>query len=280
MGAVQTSYGSPDAWTGSAVQLECGAYGPLRFHLRLFRHGEITLGAAHFELLIPGTADHQVLSWELAEKFLTVDFVRSGLLGAAPSSTAPINDAPSFRTIPAVIYNGVPVPLRAAIGGPLGNQTAAVGIGTDGRATVLALAGAVEVTASEDVEELLITYGQVVPKPFCASSPTSLIRIEGPVTLRQRAQTTTSGEYTSNFIATGSLIITPIDGLTGTPSGPSYGARIVERHSGHLNALTQSGSNLREQHELPPSGPERGTLHELLRVGTGDSDQYVIDISC
>lgn len=280
MGAVQTSYGSPDAWTGSAVQLECGAYGPLRFHLRLFRHGEITLGAAHFELLIPGTADHQVLSWELAEQFLTVDFIRSGLLGAAPSSTGPINDAPTFRTIPAVIYNGVPVPLRAAIGGPSGNQTAAVGIGTDGMATVLALAGAVEVTASADVEELVITYGQVVPKPFCAVSPTSLIRIDGPVTLRQRAQTTASGEYTSNFIATGSLIITPIDGLTGTPSGPSYRARIVERHSGHLNALTQSGFNLREQHELPPTGPERGTLHELLRVGTGAGDQYVINISC
>ena len=279
MGAVQTSYGSPDAWTGSAVQLECGAFGPLRFHLRLFRHGEITLGAAHFELLIPGTADHQVLSWELAEKFLTVDFARSGLLGAAPSSTGPINDAPSFRTIPAVLYNGVPAALRAAIGGPSGNQTAAVGIGTDGMATVLALAGAVEVTAIEDVEELVITYGQVVPKPFCAS-PTSLIRIDGPVTLRQRAQTTASGEYTSNFIATGSLIITPIDGLTGTPSGPSYRARIVERHSGHLNALTQSGFNLREQHELPPSGPERGTLHELLRVGTGEGDKYEIDITC
>lgn len=279
MGAVQTSYGSPDAWTGSAVQLECGAYGPLRFHLRLFRHGEITLGAAHFELLIPGTADHQVLSWEFAERFLIVDFVRSGLLGAAPTSTGPINDAPSFRTIPAVIYNGVPVQLRAAFGGPLGNQTAAVGIGTDGMATVLVLAGAVEVTASEDVEELVITYGQVVPKPFCAS-PTSLIRIDGPVTLRQRAETTASGEYTSNFIATGSVIITPIDGLSGAPSGPSYRARVVERHSGHLNALTQSGFNLREQHELPPSGPERGTLHELLRVGTGESDKYVIDVSC
>ncbi len=280
MGAVQTSYGSPDAWTGSAVQLECGAYGPLRFHLRLFRHGKITLGAAHFELLIPGTADHQVLSWELAEKFLTVDFVRSGLLGAAPSQTGPINDAPSFRTIPAVIYNGVPVPLRAAIGGPLGNVTSAVGIGTDGSATVLALAGAVEVTASKDVEELVITYGQIVPKPFCASSPTSLIRIDGPVTLRQRAQTTASGEYVANFIATGSLVITPIDGSTGAPSGPSYRARVVERHSGHLNAVTQSGFNFREQHELPPTGPERGTLHELLRVGTGESDKYVLNISC
>jgi hypothetical protein len=280
MGAVQTSYGSPDAWTGSAVQLECGPYGPLRFHLRLFRHGEITLGAAHFELLIPGTADHQVLSWELAERFLTVDFVRSGLLGAAPSQTGMINDAPTFRTIPAVIYNGVPIPLRAAIGGPLGNVTSAVGIGSDGSATVLALAGAVEVTASEDVEELVITYGQVVPKPFCATSPASLIRIDGPVTLRQRAQTTATGEYIANFMATGSLVITPIDPATGAPSGPSYRAQIVERHSGHLNAVTQSGSNLREQHELPPTGADRGRLHELLRVGTGESDTYVIDVSC
>lgn len=280
MGAVQTSYGSPDAWTGSAVQLECGAYGPLRFHIRLFRHGEITIGNAHFELLVPGTATHQILSWELAEQFLIVDFIRSGLLGAAPTSTALINDAPSFGTIPAVIYNGVPVPLRAAIGGPLGNQTAAVPIASDGRATVLALAGAVEVTASQTVEELVITFGQVVPKPFCAPTPTSLIRIDGPVVLRQTVRTTATGEYTANFKATGSLTITPIDGATGMPSGPSYGARVVELHSGNLTALTQSGFNLKEQLELPPTGPDRGTLRELLRVGTEGKDQYEINVSC
>lgn len=279
MGAVQTSYASTEGWVGSAVQLECGAYGPLRFHMRLFRQGDVTLGAAHFELLIPGTADHQVLSWELAEKLVTVDFVRSGLLGGAPSQTGMINDAPSFRTIPAVLYNGVPVPLRAAIGGPLGNTPGPVGIGTDGSATILALAGAVEVTASADVEELVITYGQVVPKPFCAST-TSLIRIDGPVTLRQRAQTTASGVYTSNFIATGSLSITPIDAATGTPSGPSYSARVVERHAGYLTAQTQSGFNMREQIELPPTGPDRGSLHEVLSVGTERNDQYVIRISC
>jgi hypothetical protein len=279
MGAVQTSYASPEGWVGSAVQLECGAYGPLRFHLRLFRQGDITLGAAHFELLIPGTADHQVLSWELAEALVTADFARSGLLGAAPAPTAVINDAPTFRTIPDVLYNGVPVALRAAIGGPLGNVTAPVGIATDGRATVLTLARAIDVVALADNEEIVITYGQVVPKPFCASN-VSLIRIDGDVTLRQTARTTASGEYLANFVATGALTITPIDATTGSPSGPPYAARILERHAGRLTALTQSASNLREQIELPPTGPDRGSLHEILRVSTEGRDHHSLEVSC
>ena len=81
------------------------------------RRALLTLGNAHFELLIPGTTDHQVLSWELAEQLVTVDMVRSGLLAAAPGSTAPINAAPGFRQIPAEIYNLLPAELRAASAG-------------------------------------------------------------------------------------------------------------------------------------------------------------------
>ena len=133
--------------------------------------------------------------------------------------------------------------------------------------------------ASLDAEDIVITYGQVVPKPFCASTP-SLIRIDGPVTLTQRAQTTGGGDYTVTFLAEGKVTVTPIDGATGLPSGPSYFANIVERHAGHLTALTQSASNHREQHELPPAGSERGSLHELLRVGTTGNDHYELEISC
>src|SRR5690606_11332242 len=121
----------------------------LRFHLRLYRQGDVTLGAVHFELLIPGTTEHQVLSWELAEQLVTVDLARSGLLGAPPSQTGAINAAPTFRTIPAPIYNGVPVSLRAAIGGPLANVPDPVGISTNGSATVLTLTGDVQPVASE-----------------------------------------------------------------------------------------------------------------------------------
>lgn len=280
IGGVQTSFASNEAWVGSAMQLECGSYGPLRFHLRLFRQGKVTLGAVHFELLIPGTTEHQVLSWELAEKFLTVDFARSGLLAAAPSQTGPINAAPTFRSIPAQIYNGVPVPLRGAIGGPLTNVTAPVGILTDGSATVVTLAGPVALVANVDVEEFVVTWGQVVLKPFCISAPGDLIHIAGPVSLAQRARMTASGEYTVNFVATGTLTVTPIDALTGKPSGEPYTARILERHSGILAERVQSASSLKEQDEIPATGPNRGSLREILRAGNQGNDRYSLDISC
>src|SRR6187402_3050629 len=68
---VQTAYTDGPGWSGSIIQLQLGSYGPVRTHLRLFRTGiadgsggAVTLGAAHFEVLIPGTTSHQVLSWE------------------------------------------------------------------------------------------------------------------------------------------------------------------------------------------------------------------------
>src|SRR6185503_18651841 len=115
----------------SVVQLQCGTYGPIRFHIRLFPQGEWTIANAHFELLIPGTADHQVLSWELGEKLVVADFARSGLLGAAPAQLAGLNPAPGYRSIPAVIYNGMPAQLKQIIGGPAQTSTD-VPIGTDG----------------------------------------------------------------------------------------------------------------------------------------------------
>ena len=172
------------------------------------------------------------------------------------------------------------MPLRAAIGGPTANVAAPVGIVTNGSATVLTLTGDVEPVANEDVDDLIITYGQFVPKPFCASGPSDMIRIDGPVSLQQRAQLTGDGTYTVNFVATGGVTIIPIDGSTGLPSGAPYRARIVERHAGHLTDLMQSAFSLREQHELPPSGPSRGTLHEQLRSGNVGKDHYVLDITC
>ena len=61
-GDVQTGYAEPAGWVGNEIQLTVGDYGPVRFHLRLFRTanpfgdgGWWTVGAAHFEALVPGT---------------------------------------------------------------------------------------------------------------------------------------------------------------------------------------------------------------------------------
>ena len=157
-----------------------------RFHLRLFRLGNWTVGNAHFEILIPNTSDHQVLSWEFAEQFVMTDMIRCGLLdeGLPMAPTQAINPSP-FHAIPAVIYNGLPVELRAAIGGPLDNVTADVPIATDGQATIFNLAASLPWQPGVVVENTISVYDQVMPKPFCSSGPGDYVHVGGPVSLNQ-----------------------------------------------------------------------------------------------
>ena len=53
------------------------------------------------------------------------------------------------------------------IGGPIEDVTEDVPIGTDGMATILNLASAAERVYETRTQDLLITYDQTVPKPFC-----------------------------------------------------------------------------------------------------------------
>ena len=71
MGANQVAFGA-GKWAGSVIQLECGLYENIRFHLRLFQvASDVVIANAHFEALIPGTTQHQVLC------------------GSSPSSSSP-----------------------------------------------------------------------------------------------------------------------------------------------------------------------------------------------
>ena len=80
IGDVQSGYADEFGWTGGVVQVGLGDYESPRFHMRLFKVGNWTVANAHFEILIPGTADHQVLSWELAEQRVIADIMRTGQL--------------------------------------------------------------------------------------------------------------------------------------------------------------------------------------------------------
>ncbi|HJR41134.1 MAG TPA: hypothetical protein VJ812_03545 [Gemmatimonadaceae bacterium] len=279
IGDVQTSYADPEQWTGSAVQLECGSYGPIRFHMRLFRQGSTTIANVHFEVLIAGTATHQVLSWELAEQLATVDLVRTGLLGAAPAQTGALNQAPTFREIPAAIYNGLPQQLRAVFGGPLADVTAPVGIATNGSATVFSLARAVPVVDDQDIEDFVVTFNQVIPKPFCSSGPNDFLLAQGPLHLRQEARVS-GGSYSSFFTASGTLSLTPFDPVNRTPVGDAYTAEVYEEHEGSLSSGDVKSRSVKLQKELPNTGPFRGTFHERLKAGNPSADQYDLDIDC
>lgn len=283
IGDVETGYVAGGGWVGSAIQLACGAFGPLRFHLRFFAAGSVTLAGVHFETQIPATTTHEVLSWELAEQLVVVDFLRSGVLDPVEPlfPTGPVNPSP-WRAINPLVYNGLPADLRAAIGGPAGDQTDPIPIANDGSATVLNVAATHGTRTGVAVQDFDIQFGQVIPKPFCASSPADFLYVQGPVHLRQINVFTPSGSYVSQFHATGHLELTPVNPLTDppTPVGDSYTAVVNQIQSGIMTDRVTRASSFLMQLEIPPSGPFRGRLVVRLDVGPGGVQRASAEAQC
>jgi hypothetical protein len=281
IGNIQTGYGSSEGWTGGAIQLACGDYHVARFHLRLFRLGDWTVGNAHFEVLIPNTSDHQVVSWEFAEQFVITDMMRSGLLdGDVPMmATAAINPSP-FGTIPAIIYNGLPVPLRVAIGGPPEDQENDVPIGTDGSATVFNVSESVPWEPGTATEEAVSVYDQVIPKPFCAVSEPEYVHVAGPVMLHQVNEMTAEGEFISTFRAEGELYITPVNPLTGEVIGETRRAIVREHHDAYVSDAAVRASSSQHQIILPPSTEGGGKFLMRLKVSTKGANGYQVLVQC
>ncbi|MGE5927306.1 MAG: hypothetical protein ACM357_08125 [Gemmatimonadota bacterium] len=266
IGDMQTAYSAGGGWSGSTIQLRCGEFGPVRFHLRLFRAGAVTIANAHFEVLIENTADHQVLSWDLAEQLVLYDMVRTGLLDAAPSATAVINTS-AHRAIPAVIFNLLPPELRALVSGSPEEATADVPISNgDGRATVISLGGAQGLTPGTFTESLPLTYGQVIPRPFCSAGPLDYVHVAGPVSLEKSVTISADGSYSSTFAATGRLQVTPVNPLTGEPSGAPYEAEVGEHQESWLDDDGEMILALVRRHELPQGVAGRGRLQTRLRI--------------
>jgi hypothetical protein len=281
IGDLQTGYGETSGWTGSAIQLQCGSYGPIRFHVRLFDVGNgVTAGNAHFEFLIPGTADHQVLSWEVAEQLVKVDMLRSGLLDPVNplAETGGFNAAP-FREIPSQLYNLLPAELRGLAGGPLGDVSAGVPIATDGRATIFNVTGTPAAAPAVAEQAFTIQYDQTIPKAVCATGPADLVHVRGPVELRKWVRQS-GPDLLSEFHSSGRLELTPMDGLTGAITGPLYAAEVRDdqatRVSDDGNAVR--GSVLRL--EVPPTGAARGRLSTMLQVGTTGAASYRSTADC
>lgn len=283
MGDIMAAYGSPEGWTANAIQLDCGDYQQVRFHLRFFRAGDWTIGNCHFEFLIPGTTEHQVLSWELAEQLVTVDFMRSGLLNPeSPVTSAPgINDSP-WREIPSYIYNELPQSLRELAGGPSGNVDYPVPIWSDGNATVLNVAQHVDWVPFQKNQHITLNLGQVIPKPFCAGGEYEYVYVEGPINMSQVSRLTRRGEYITDFLATGRVNLTPVDPSTNppTPLGETYEARIRQVQYTDLTNRNSIGYFFILQREIPADGPYRGYLVSEMRIGPGHSNHYAINIDC
>jgi hypothetical protein len=245
IGEEQTGYSEAAGWAGSVVQLQCGRYeDPVRFHLRLFAAGGRTIANAHVDLLIPGTTSHQVLSWEVAEQLVTVDMVRSGLLGAAPSATGQIHEAP-FRSIPPVIYNGLPAALKQLVVDPSGSvaapatASAPVPILTDGRATILTLKEALAPAEGVYRQEFTIQFQQVIPKPFC-NTGAEYVYVQGPIDFVQEVQVNSSGRFSRRWTAAGEPTAMPLDPSTGQPLGSPQPATVRDGGRGQFAGAAAS----------------------------------------
>jgi hypothetical protein len=288
-GDVQTAYvGAEEGWVGSVVQLQLGAYDPIRVHLRLFRSdqsigdtGGWTLGAAHFEVLITGTADHQVLSWELAEQVVVADLMRSGLLDATTpmETTGVIHDTPTFREIIPAIYNPLPVELKVLVDGPLEEVNEPVGIKTDGEATILHVAHQVPVVADVVWSTVTLTYNQVVPKPFCSAGPYDYLQINGPVAFTLSVNIGADGSYSYTGDYWGSLNAIPIDMSTGEPvMGEPYEAVVSGSQSG---LITMEIARVRsEDHRLTQQTEGSEVLETRLVVMSDGEKEYAMSTRC
>jgi hypothetical protein len=279
MGAQQAAYATGPGWEGSAIQLECGDYGPVRFHIRLFQLGDWAVGGAHFEVQIPGTNEHEVLSWELAEALVAADLVRTGALGAAPAASPVFTPTPTYRAINPLVYNGLPPSLKAVTGGPAGSTATPVPLANDGRAAILPFAGAAKGERGVVRREFVLEFNQTIPKPFCVQSPLDYLQVTGPIHFSQYVVEAGSGNLRSKFQARGRLSLVPVNPLSGETGEPME-AQVLEQHRSVVTDAHTLVSSLRLQMILPTSDPRGGRLMMTLNVGPGASDHDSLSVSC
>jgi hypothetical protein len=193
--------------------------------------------------------------------------------------TQQINPSP-WRTIPAMIYEGIPEELRALIGGPSGEVTADVPINNDGYAVILNLVETVPRVAETRFQDFVIEFGQVVPKPFCASGPDDYVYVQGPVHLVQESSLSEAGDYHSTFRADGQLTVTPVNPMTGEPIGETLIAEVIEHHDAHYTDNSQWASSFMSQHLLPDDAEGAGRLFVRLKIRSNGQSGYMAFIRC
>jgi len=278
VGDPQTSYSESEGWVGSSIQLQCGNfYGP-RFHVRIFRQGNVTVANAHYEILIPGTNQHEVLSWELAEGLVAADIARSGFLGAVPTPSAVITAAPYYRAVQAPVAAMLAAPQIAALGLHV-NGDGTASIPNDGRATMLRLVGAAPVTDGTANSDFVIQFGQVIPKPFCAAGTIGYLFASGPINVHMQSGIV-DGNFESTTTSTGTLTLVEFNPFSRQPVSAPYQGAVSETTSIKLTDGAAWVDFFSTREETPDNGTTRGIRIETLRAREHGLDFYNVDISC
>ena len=278
IGGMQSTFATGFRWSGSAVQLQCGAYDPARMHLRLFRFGDWTVANSHFEILIPGTTDHEVVSWELAELITWVDFLR---LGGAADVTEMINEFPTYRQILGPVFDGLPADL-------IGLLLATGSIDEDGKllnngvAQTIVLPDLAPAHGGAEIarQEITINFDQVIPRPFCNGSGTDFLKVTGPVTLDQQVVYMPNGNFTSHYHAKGHLDVIQVDPSTGNPVSEPYRALVNQHGRSVLTDEVNMVSDIQLQMEIRTRGRERGQLMLNMSIGPHGAGDVSGSASC
>ncbi len=284
-GSNQGAYVQGIGWVGSVIQLACGVpyrSNPptFRFHLRLFPAGNVTLGGAHFEMNIPNTTEHEVLSWELARAAVVSDLQRAGFVVAMGDATVG-SEAPYYRAVRDAVYNGGIAPLKAYLDYISGVPGLTPAIPNSGHATVLTLAP--QEPAAPLFKTTPITINMVAPmvRPFCG--PQDLLLVTGPVQLTQTTSFTAAGEYSSAFQATGQVDITPMTfDANGNlvPSGAApFKADVSELDQSFFSDY-KSEVLLKSAQRMTPPAPDRGFITTTLKLGPGTATILDTQVHC
>ena len=285
IGSPQAVWTEPFGWSGSVIQLECGDYESLRIHARLFRAGDVTLVGVHLDLLIPGTTDHDVISWELPRLLTALDLQRIGgtAVGVAPA----ITQAPTYRAMNPFVLAGIQAnePALYALLRQVHNKglpvsiDAAGNLQNDGHAPIFSIpaipgngGGGAEISR----QTIEIDFDQTIPRPFCDGDGQEFLQVVGPVTLTQTVMTTPSGNYLSNWTAKGYLDVRQV-----VPSVSEwYRAKVNQHGRGVMTDQVEMVNEIQLRMEIRPGGGDRGQLQLDIRMGPNGAGAVSASASC
>jgi hypothetical protein len=271
MGAVHAAYEDDFGWCGSVVQLELGSYDALRVHVRLFQLGEVTVGNAHVDVLVPGSVEHQVVAWDAALDVLRYDLQRSGALSRSPEDLGPLADS-LVRTVSSEALDAVPVELRDWLGSSWPSPTPQQ-LPHGGRASVFELREPGKLRPGLWTHSTELPVNCTVRKPFCRDRDDDMVHLRGSVRLTQRT-IQGSGRFDTSFAVQGVFQVTAVE--DGRSTGLPYAARVSERYLGSIANGTHRSSVIREHMEFQAAGSRTRSATVRMSLGHGVPPSYSV----
>jgi hypothetical protein len=234
----------------------------------------VTIGGTHWDLNVPGTNEHEVISWEVPEQLLMVDMIRTGLLAGLPQETAQINDAPTFRVIRAPVYAGIPLALKTIAG-----ITGGPAIPTNGRARLFNVGTEEPIVPDVVEQQFTIQFNQIIPKPFCGG-PSDFLRVQGPIVFTGVARVTPSGTYQRESSATADLTAVAVNPFNGQPIGAPLHGLVTDDHVAGINPAGVSANAHKLQQLFDAGGVLQASQDDKISAGTRGHDDFTRVVNC